>query len=158
VPLLRVHRRECIDHRATREFARIIASHGVRKHALHRAEIGNLGSDIGRMTGGDLTDLRTGAAELVSDRVDDAVNFLSQGRAANPRLYFIDLWLAGSLALKGDLAAARSAAAESMKLRPEINSVASWRAENLFYTNPRFTALAEKTLYAGLRRAGFPDE
>jgi hypothetical protein len=27
-----------------------------------------------------------------------------------------------------------------------------------FYTNPRFTALAEKTLYAGLRRAGFPDE
>jgi hypothetical protein len=36
--------------------------------------------------------------------------------------------------------------------------VASWRAENLFYTNPRFTALAEKTLYAGLRRAGFPDE
>ena len=30
-------------------------------------------------------------------------------------------------------------------------------AVNLF-TNPRFTALAEKTLYAGLRRAGFPDE
>jgi hypothetical protein len=48
--------------------------------------------------------------------------------------------------------------AESLKLRPEINSVASWRAENLFYTNPRFTALAEKTLYAGLRRVGFPDE
>jgi len=45
-----------------------------------------------------------------------------------------------------------------VKLRPEIKSVASWRAENLFYTNPQFTALAEKTLYAGLRRAGFPDE
>ena len=99
-----------------------------------------------------------GSAELVSGRVDDAVNFFSKGRAANPRLYFIDLWLAGSLALKGDLDAARSAVAESMKLRPEINSVASWRAENLFYTNPRFTALAEKTLYAGLRRAGFLDE
>ena len=62
------------------------------------------------------------------------------------------------LALKGDLDAARSAVAQSMKLRPEINSVASWRAENLFYTNPRFTTLAEKTLYAGLRRAGFLDE
>jgi hypothetical protein len=60
--------------------------------------------------------------------------------------------------VQGDLDAARSAVAESMKLRPEINSVASWRAENLFYTNPRFTALAEKTLYAGLRRAGFLDE
>ena len=45
-----------------------------------------------------------------------------------------------------------------MKLRPEINSVASWRAENLFYTNLRFTPLAEKTLYAGLHRAGFLDE
>ncbi len=99
-----------------------------------------------------------GSAELVSGRVDDAVNVLSKGRAANPRLYFIDLWLAGSLALKGDLDAARSAVAELIKLRPEINSVASWRAENLFYTNPRFTALAEKTLYAGLRRAGFLDE
>ena len=99
-----------------------------------------------------------GSADLVSGRVDDAVSLLSKGRAANPRLYFIHLWLAGSLALKGDLDAARSAVAEAVKLRPEINSVASWRAENLFYTNPQFTALAEKTLYAGLRRAGFPDE
>jgi TolB-like protein/Flp pilus assembly protein TadD len=99
-----------------------------------------------------------GSADLVSGRVEDAVILLSKGRAANPRLYFIHLWLAGSLALKGDLDAARSAVAESLKLRPEVNSVASWRAENLFYTNPRFTALAEKTLYAGLRRAGFPDE
>ena len=99
-----------------------------------------------------------GSADLVSGRVDDAVSLLSKGRAANPRLYVIDLWLAGSLALKGDLDAARSAVAESPKLRPEINSVASWRAENLFYTNRQFTALAEKTLYAGLRRVGFPDE
>ncbi len=99
-----------------------------------------------------------GSADLISDRLDDAVTLLSKARAANPRLYFIHLWLAGSLALKGDLDAARSAVAESVTLRPEINSVASWRAENLFYTNPHFTALAEKTLYAGLRRAGFPEE
>jgi adenylate cyclase len=99
-----------------------------------------------------------GSAGLISGRLDDAVSLLSKARAANPRLYFIHLWLAGSLALKGDLDAARSAVAESVTLRPEINSVASWRAENLFYTNPRFTALAEKTLYAGLRRAGFPEE
>ena len=99
-----------------------------------------------------------GSADLISGRLDDAVSLLSKARAANPRLYFIHLWLAGSLALKGDVDAARSAVAESVTLRPGINSVASWRAENLFYTNPRFTALAEKTLYAGLRRAGFPEE
>ena len=94
-----------------------------------------------------------GSAELVSGRVDDAVSLLTKARAANPRLYFIHLWLAGSLALKGDLGAARSAVAESLELRPEVSSLARWRAENLFYTNPRFTALADKTVYAGLRQA-----
>ena len=86
------------------------------------------------------------------------MSLLTKARAANPRLYFIHLWLAGSLALKGDLDAARSAVGEALELRPEINSLTRWRAENLFYTNPQFTALAENTLYAGLRRAGFPDE
>jgi len=99
-----------------------------------------------------------GSAHLVSGRMDDAVSLLTKARAANPRLYFIHLWLAGSLALKGDLDAARFAVAESLELRPEINSLARWRAENLFYTNPQFTALADKTLYAGLRQAGFPDD
>jgi hypothetical protein len=45
-----------------------------------------------------------------------------------------------------------------MKLRPEVNSLARWRAEIPSYGNPQFMALAEKTLYAGLRRVGFPDE
>jgi tetratricopeptide (TPR) repeat protein len=99
-----------------------------------------------------------GSADLISGRLDDAVSLLTKARAANPRLYFIHLWLAGSLALKGDVDSARSAVAESLKLRPEINSLARWRSENLFYTNPKFTALAEKTLYAGLRQAGFPND
>jgi hypothetical protein len=47
---------------------------------------------------------------------------------------------------------------ESMKLRPEVNSLARWREEIPSYGNPQFMALAEKTLYAGLRRVGFPDE
>ena len=99
-----------------------------------------------------------GSAKLISGQVDDAVDLLSKARAANPRLYFIHLWLAGSLAVKGDLGAARSAVAASLELRPEVSSLARWRAENLFYTNPRFTALADKTVYAGLRQAGFPDD
>jgi adenylate cyclase len=99
-----------------------------------------------------------GSSDLISGRVDGALNLLSKARAANPRLYFVHLWLAASLALEGDVDEARTALAESIKLRPEINSVVRWRAESPWYTNPQFTALAEKTLYAGLRRAGFPDE
>jgi adenylate cyclase len=99
-----------------------------------------------------------GSSDLVSGRLDDAVPLLSQARAANPRLFFIHFWLAGSLALKGDLEAARSALAEAAKLKPEIGSLAQWRAESPWYTNPPFVALAEKTLYTGLRRAGFPED
>ena len=64
------------------------------------------------------------------------MSLLSNASAANPRLYFVHLWLAGSLALKGDLDEARSAVAASLELRPEVSSLARWRAENLFYTNP----------------------
>jgi hypothetical protein len=68
------------------------------------------------------------------------------------------LWLAAPLALRGDLAEARTALAESTKLKPDINSLLQWRAESPWYTNAQFMARAEKTLYAGLRQAGFPDE
>jgi adenylate cyclase len=97
-----------------------------------------------------------GSANLVAGRLDDAVVLLSKARAANPRLLFIQFWLAASLALKGDLDEARSALADSIALKPEITSLARWRAESPWYTNPAFVTLAEKTLYAGLRKAGFP--
>jgi tetratricopeptide (TPR) repeat protein len=98
------------------------------------------------------------ASNLVLGRVDDATTLLSKARAANPRLSFVHLWLAGSLALMGDLGAAKAALAEAMKLRPEITSLARWRSDSPWYTNAQFVTLAEKTLYTGLRRAGFPDE
>jgi predicted Zn-dependent protease len=88
----------------------------------------------------------------------EAADLFRKARAANPRYRWVHLWLTGTLGLKGDLEEARSALAESLTLKPEVNSIARWRAESPWYTNPRFTALAEKTLYIGLRRAGFPDE
>ncbi|HWZ67772.1 MAG TPA: adenylate/guanylate cyclase domain-containing protein [Stellaceae bacterium] len=99
-----------------------------------------------------------GSSNLIAGRVDDALNLLNKARAANSRLFFIHLWLAAPLALRGDLAEARTALAESMKLKPDVNSLLQWRAESPWYTNIQFMALAEKTLYAGLRQAGFPDE
>jgi hypothetical protein len=62
------------------------------------------------------------------------------------------------LALRDEHFEAKSALSQSMKLRPEISSLARWRADYPWYSNPQFVALAEPTLYAGLRRAGFPDE
>ena len=79
-------------------------------------------------------------------------------RASNPRLFFVHLWLAAPLALRDELDEARSALAQSLKLKPEINSLARWRSAYPWYANPQFVALAEPTLYAGLRRADFPEE
>jgi hypothetical protein len=58
----------------------------------------------------------------------------------------------------GDLDQARSELAGSVKLKAEISSLARWREESPWYTNPPFVALAEKMLYTGLCRAGFPEE
>jgi hypothetical protein len=64
------------------------------------------------------------------------------------------------LALRGDLDGTKAALAESLKLRPEVNSVAKWY-EYLPWTsktkNPQFWALEDKTLTKGLRRIGFPE-
>ena len=99
-----------------------------------------------------------GLSHLLLGRVDEGIDFLRKARGANPRFYYIHFGLAAALGLKGDLGDARAALAEGIKLRPELNSLAAWRAHRPWETNPQFTTLAEKTVYAGLRLAGFPDE
>ena len=99
-----------------------------------------------------------GFSHLLLGHVEEAIDFLKRARAANPRLHYVYLVLAGALGLKGDLDEARAALAEAIKLEPRVSSFAQWRAFRPWYWNPQFVALADTTLYAGLRRVGFPDE
>jgi len=99
-----------------------------------------------------------GACELVLGRIDDAVDFFRRARAANSRVWFVHLWLAAALGVKGDLDEAKGALAESLRLNPGIDSLAHWRAQFSYFTNPALWPLLEKTFVVGLRRAGFPDE
>ena len=66
--------------------------------------------------------------------------------------------IAGALGLKGDLNEARAALALSIRLEPEIKSLAQWRSSRRYLNNPQYEALLEKTFNIGLRRIGFPDE
>jgi TolB-like protein len=101
-----------------------------------------------------------GWCQLVSNHADKAIDLFAEARTANPRIWTTAYGLAGALALKGDLDAARAVLAEALKLKPEVNSLAQWYAW-LPWTNksnaPRFWAMQDKTLDEGLRRIGFPE-
>jgi adenylate cyclase len=100
----------------------------------------------------------SGACHLFLGHVDQAIDLFRKARAANPRVFYLHLWLAGALGLKGQLDEARSALGEAIKLKPEVNSLAQWRANQPYIATPPYWALRETTLNVGLRRAGFPDE
>jgi hypothetical protein len=68
------------------------------------------------------------------------------------------LVLAAALGLKGDLDAARTTLAESLRVRPEWNSLARLAKLPNWNASPQYVALREKTIDVGLRRAGLPDE
>jgi len=99
-----------------------------------------------------------GTCQLLLGRVDQAIDLLQKARAANPRLWVPYLYLAGAYGLKGDLDKAKSALAESMRLKPAVKTLDRMRAENRWLTDPQYQALQVKTLNIGLRRAGFPDQ
>src|SRR5882762_269630 len=99
-----------------------------------------------------------GMCHLVLGHVDEAIDLLRKARAENPRFWFIHFWLAGGLGLKGDLDEARTALADSLRLKPEMNSLARRRADVPWVANPSYWDLQEKSLNVGLRRAGFSEE
>jgi adenylate cyclase len=99
-----------------------------------------------------------GTCQLLSGRVDQAIDLLQTARAASARLWVPYFYLAGAYGLKDDLDKARSALRESLHLKPALRSVARMRAENPWLSNPQYWALQETTLNLGLRRAGIPDQ
>jgi tetratricopeptide (TPR) repeat protein len=99
-----------------------------------------------------------GQCHLLLGEVDEAIHLLRKSGAARPRFYGNHLWLAGALGLRGEVDEARAVLAEATKLKPDVNSLAAWRASSRAFNNPPYWALIEKTMIVGLRRAGFPDE
>jgi class 3 adenylate cyclase/TolB-like protein/Flp pilus assembly protein TadD len=98
-----------------------------------------------------------GTCYLLLNNIEDAIICLKKSRAGNPRLYFSHLNLAAGFGLKGELREAAAALQQAIEIRPEIDSLSALRAWPSF-TNPKFMALFEKTICAGLRQAGLPDE
>jgi TolB-like protein/Tfp pilus assembly protein PilF len=100
-----------------------------------------------------------GDCHLLMGHADEAVDFMRKSHAANPGAMGPTLALAAALGFRGDVDEAKAVLAEALKVRPDYNSLAQLRAriEN-WDASPAFTALREKTIDVGLRRAGMPDE
>ena len=102
---------------------------------------------------------RIGEGHLLLSHVDDAILWLEKARNANPAPGYILAYLAAAYALKGETERAAAELADARRLGGEgsYSSVARLRA-NTRYETQKVRDLCEKTLYAGLRKAGMPEE
>jgi adenylate cyclase len=102
---------------------------------------------------------RIGEGHLAQSRIDDAILWLEKARNANPAPGFIRAYVSSAYALRGEAEQAATELAEARKLgRGGVQrSVAQWRASTRYET-PDVRALAEATFWAGLRKAGMPEE
>jgi len=101
-----------------------------------------------------------GRCQLFLGRIDEAVESFRRARTLAPGIWYVHLELAAALGLRGDIEEARSEIAELLTIKRDVNSIARWRAIAVTqgFGHPQLQALREKTSYAGLRRAGFPEE
>jgi TolB-like protein/Flp pilus assembly protein TadD len=98
-----------------------------------------------------------GLCHLLVGRFEKAIHHLRMARTSNPRIYIVHFYLAAALGLNGDFDEARTALAEGIRLKPELDSPAAWCTYRPWETNPQYLALRTKTLDVGLRQAGFAD-
>ena len=101
---------------------------------------------------------RTGRAHLLQSRIDEAITWCERARDAAPAAAIFRSFLASGYALKGDIerAAGELAAARRLVGDDRYSSIAHLRAVDSWGV-PQIRALVETTYFAGLRKAGVPE-
>jgi adenylate cyclase len=102
---------------------------------------------------------RIGRAHLLQSRTDEAIVWLERACNATPAAAIFRSFLAAGYALKGDISPAAVELAEARKLVGDdrYSSIARLRAADSWGV-PKIRALIESTYFAGLRKAGVPEE
>jgi TolB-like protein len=99
-----------------------------------------------------------GRCHLLLGHFEQAIELFYRARAVRPQYWDIYMWLAAALGFTGDLDGARAELSEATRIKPEVDSLARWRACQPSVGVPQYWALCEEALKVGLRRAGFPEE
>jgi tetratricopeptide (TPR) repeat protein len=102
--------------------------------------------------------LAIGQVHLLQSRTEEAIVWLEKARAANPASPFLRTWLASAYALKGDRDHAVNELAEAYRLRGSMGYYSINRMRAGYGGAPAIRALYEATFFAGLRKAGVPEE
>jgi len=101
-----------------------------------------------------------GRVHLLQSRVDEAILWLEKARNANTEHPGPHVRLASAYALKGETERAAGELAEARSLIGDgrYSSLASLKASYGYWGVPKIRALIEATYFAGLRKAGMPEE
>jgi adenylate cyclase len=100
-----------------------------------------------------------GIVHLLQSRTDEAIVWFEKSRNANPGAPYVHAYLASTYALKGEAERAAAELEEARRLvaGDHYTSIARLRAVGNWGV-PKIRALCEATFFAGLRKAGIPEE
>jgi len=104
---------------------------------------------------------RIALVHMLQSRTDEAIPWLEKARLANPVSPGFHAWLASAYALKGDPERAASELAEARGLSADgrFASIARVKAApGEIFKAAKIRDLLEATYFAGLRKAGMPEE
>jgi len=102
---------------------------------------------------------RIGEGHLLQSHLADAIVWLEKARNANPAPPYIHAYLAAAYALSGDTERATAELSEARQLggKGSYSTIAQLRAGTRYETQTA-RELCEATFYAGLSKAGMPEE
>ena len=102
---------------------------------------------------------RIGVVHLVQSRLDEAIFWFEKARSANVGHPVSHIFLASAHSLKGEIERAATELAEARRLSGDerYSNIARVRADRNWGV-PKIRALFEATYFAGLRKAGMPEE
>jgi adenylate cyclase len=100
-----------------------------------------------------------GRVHLLGSHTDEAIVWFEKARTAHPGLPFIRAELASAYGLRGDTEHAKTELAEARSLSADDRyaSIARLKVSGQLWS-PKIYTLAEATYFAGLRKAGMPEE
>jgi len=101
---------------------------------------------------------RIGMVHLLKARIGDAISWLGQARSSNPRLAGPRAWLASAYALAGNSEGAAAELAQARRLSGDNRYATIASFKDAATLGAKLYAVAEDTFFAGLRRAGVPEE